>query len=266
MIKRPHTREKIYIYGKHALNEALSHAPHSLRKVYLSPENSSPELLAELGRNKIAAAELSRDRAGELLGKEASHQGIIALVDPSALLISFEDFLRALPSSGLVGTAVAVLAEVQDPHNVGAIIRSAAAFGLSAVLIPEHRQAPITGAVVKASAGMAFRIPLVSIGNVNHALEVLKKKGFWTYGLSMRGTTALAEEAFDAPAAFVVGNEGHGVREKTLLACDIELTIPMNARSESLNAAAAAAVVFYGWSAKHPGALLRSEATGGQAL
>ena len=266
MIKRPHTREKIYIYGKHALNEALSHTPHCLRKVYLSRENSSPELLALLDKNKIAVAELSRDRAGELLGKEASHQGGVALVDPSALLISLEQFLAALPTPVPHDTAIAILAEVQDPHNVGAIIRSAAAFGLSAVLIPEHRQAPITGAVVKASAGMAFRIPLVSIGNMNHALEVLKKKSFWIYGLSMRGTTPLVEEVFDAPAAFIVGNEGHGVREKTLLACDIELAIPMSERSESLNAAAAAAVVFYGWSAKHPEALIRSEATGGQAL
>jgi len=253
VIKRPHTREKIYIYGKHALNEALSHAPRSLRKVYLSPENSSPALLAELGRNKIAAAELSRDRAGELLGKEASHQGVIALIDPASLLISLDDFLASLDMS--TRPSIAVLAEVQDPHNVGAIIRSAAAFGLSAVLIPEHRQAPITGAVVKASAGMAFRVPLVSIGNVNHALDVLKKKGFWIYGLSMQGPTALEQEAFDAPAAFIVGNEGHGVREKTLLACDIELSIPMNPRSESLNAAAAAAVVFYAWSTKHPEAL-----------
>jgi len=255
VIKRPHTREKIYIYGKHALNEALSHAPQSLRKVYLSRENSSPELLALLGKNKIAVADLSRGRAGELLGKEASHQGVIALVDPSALLISLEQFLATLPTPIPHNTAIAILAEVQDPHNVGAIIRSATAFGLSAVLIPEHRQAPITGAVAKASAGMAFRIPLVSIGNVNHALEVMKRRGFWIYGLSMRGTTVLAEEAFDAPTAFIVGNEGHGVREKTLLACDIELAIPMNERSESLNAAVAAAIVFYGWSVKHPEAL-----------
>lgn len=253
MVGRREPREKIYIYGKHALQEALLHTPGSLRKVYLSRENSSPELLALLGKNKIAAAELGRDRAGELLGKDASHQGVVALVDPSALLISLEDFLQTLDMS--TRPAIAILGEVQDPHNVGAIIRSAATFGLSGVLIPEHRQAPLTGAVVKASAGMAFRVPLVSIGNVNYALEVLKKHGFWTYGLSMQGATALGNEAFDAPAAFIVGNEGHGVREKTLLACDISLSIPMNPRSESLNTAAAAAVVFYAWSEKHPGAV-----------
>ena len=253
MVERRPAREKIYIYGKHALEEALRSAPHSLRKVYLSRENSSDALWAELGKHKIAAAELSGARAGELLGKEASHQGVIALVDPSSLLVSLDDFLPSLDMS--TKPALAILAEVQDPHNVGAIIRSAAAFGLSGVLIPERRQAPVTGAVVKASAGMAFRIPLVTIGNVNHALEVLKKKGFWIYGLATDGSTALASEAFDAPAAFIVGNEGHGVREKTLAACDISLAIPMGPRSESLNAAASAAIVFYEWSKKHPGAV-----------
>ena len=244
-------REKIYIYGKHALNEALLHAPRSLRKVYLSRENWSPELVAELGRNKIAVAELGSDRAGQLLGKDASHQGVIALIDPASLLVSLDDFIASVDIR--TQPAIALLAEVQDPHNVGAIIRSAAAFGLSGVLIPEHRQAPLTGAVVKASAGMAFRIPLVTIGNINHVLEVLKKKGFWIYGLAMDGTTQLPAETFDAPAAFIVGNEGHGVREKTLEACDITLSIPMNPRAESLNAAASAAVVFYAWSARHPG-------------
>jgi 23S rRNA (guanosine2251-2'-O)-methyltransferase len=147
------------------------------------------------------------------------------------------------------------MGEVQDPHNVGAIIRSAAAFGLAGVLIPEHNQAGVTGAVVKSSAGMAFRIPLVTIGNVNHTIKVLKEKGFWIYGLAMDGTAVLGTDAFDAPAAFVVGNEGAGIREKTLLACDVTLQIPIHARTESLNAAVSSAIVFYEWSRKHPEAL-----------
>jgi 23S rRNA (guanosine2251-2'-O)-methyltransferase len=174
-------------------------------------------------------------------------------MDPSALLVSFDDFLSSLDMSK--NPAVAVLGEVQDPHNVGAIIRSAAAFGLSAVLIPEHNQAGVTGAVVKTSAGMAFRIPLVSIGNVNQTLKELKEKGFWIYGLAMHGSATLGTDAFDAPAAFVVGNEGAGIREKTLESCDVTLSIPMHPRTESLNAAVSAAVVFYEWSKKHPEAL-----------
>lgn len=239
--------------------EALSNTPQVIRKVFLAPGLRDAALDALLTKHNIATAPLAAGRGSELVGKETPHQGVIAVMNPSALLISLDDFLASLsmfhPSAGSAKVAVAVLAEVQDPHNVGAIIRSAAAFGLSAVLIPEHNQAGVTGAVVKASAGMVFRVPLVSIGNVNHALEVLKKKGFWVYGLAMGGTATLGAEPFDAPAAFVVGNEGAGIREKTLAACDVTLKIPMHARTESLNAAVSAAIVFYEWSRKHPEAL-----------
>jgi len=241
------------MYGKHALVEALRHAPKVIRKVFLAPDLRDAELRVLLTKHNIPVHELAPGKGKELVGKDAVHQGVIAVMDPSSLLMSFEDFLKTLDAKK--NPAVAVLAEVQDPHNVGAIIRSAAAFGLSAVLIPEHNQAPVTGTVVKSSAGMAFRVPLVSIGNVNNALKVLKEKGFWTYGLAMDGKTTLGTEAFDAPTVFVIGNEGTGIREKTLTACDVSLAIPMHARTESLNAAASAAVVFYEWSTKHPEAL-----------
>ena len=238
------------MYGRHALVEALIAAPQVINKVYLAPDLKDPELRDLLATHKIPTDELKSGK--ELAGRDAVHQGVVALMDPQKLLVAFDDFINALEVSPK--TAVVVLGEIQDPHNVGAIIRSAAAFGLAGVLIPEHNQAPITGSVVKSSAGMAFRLPLVSIGNVNHALEVLKKKGFWIYGLDMQGQ-ALSSEGFEKPSAFVIGNEGAGIREKTLEACDITLSIPMHARTESLNAAASAGIVFYEWSRKHPEAL-----------
>ncbi len=241
---------KIYIYGKHALVEALQNAPKVIRKVFLARDMRDTELRALLQKNNIPTAELATGKGKELVGRDTAHQGVIATMDPSSLLISLDEFLKTLDVKK--NPAVAVLGEVQDPHNVGAIVRSAAAFGLAGVLIPEHNQAGVTGAVVKASAGMVFRIPLVSIGNVNNTLKVLKEKGFWIYGLAMEGSTALGVEAFDAPSAFVVGNEGAGIREKTLVACDVTLSIPMHARTESLNAAVSAAIVFYEWSRKHP--------------
>lgn len=244
---------KIYMYGKHALSEALQNAPRVIRKVFLAPDLRDTELYSLLEKNNIPVATLSPGKDKEMVGRDTAHQGVIAVMDPSAILISFEAFLSTLDTTR--NPAVVVLGEVQDPHNVGAIIRSAAAFGISAVLIPEHNQAGVTGAVVKTSAGMVFRIPLVSIGNVNHTLKVLKEKGFWIYGLAMDGTAALGSEAFDAPSAFVIGNEGAGIREKTLSACDVTLSIPMHPRTESLNAAVSAAVVFYEWSKKHPEAL-----------
>ena len=246
-------QEKVYIYGKHALMEALKNTPQVIKKVFLAPDLRDAELRILLTKNKIPVAELSTGKGKELVGRDAVHQGVIAIIDPSAILVSLDDFLATLDMHK--NPAVVVFGEVQDPHNVGAIIRSAAAFGLAGVLIPEHNQAPITGTVVKSSAGMTFRIPLVSIGNVNHTLQVLKKKGFWIYGLSASGKVNLGAEAFDAPSVFVIGNEGAGIREKTLTACDITLSIPMHARTESLNAAASAAVVFFEWSCKHPEAL-----------
>jgi 23S rRNA (guanosine2251-2'-O)-methyltransferase len=250
---KPERKEKVYVYGKNALMEALTSAPEILRKVFLSPDLEESELRAKLEAAKIPISELKSGDANGLLGRDAVHQGVIAVIDPEKLLRAFDEFLDSLDMSK--APAIAVLGEVQDPHNVGAIIRSAAAFGLSGVLIPEHNQAGVTGTVVKTSAGMAFRIPLVAIGNVNQALEVLKKKGFWIYGLAMEGAVRLSEEKFDAPAAFVIGNEGHGIREKTLEHCDVALSIPMHARTESLNAAVSAGVVFYAWSERHPESL-----------
>ncbi|MFA6502929.1 MAG: 23S rRNA (guanosine(2251)-2'-O)-methyltransferase RlmB [Candidatus Paceibacterota bacterium] len=246
-------RGKVYIYGKHALMEALTNAPHTIKKVFLAPELRDAELHALLEMRNIPVAKLTVSGGRELVGRDAVHQGVIAIMDPSALLTSLHDFLLTLDMTK--NPAIAILGEVQDPHNVGAIIRSAAAFGLAGVLIPEHHQAGITGTVVKTSAGMAFRIPLISVGNVNNSLKLLKEKGFWVYGLAMQGSMALGEEKFDAPSAFIIGNEGAGIREKTIQACDVTLSIPMHPRTESLNAAVSAAVVFYEWSRKHPEAL-----------
>jgi 23S rRNA (guanosine2251-2'-O)-methyltransferase len=258
-MKKPHKAEKIYMYGRHALMEALLSAPQVVRKVFLSPENRDKELRDLIAKLQIPTARLEGGQGSEIVGKDAAHQGVIAFINPATLLQNFDTFLSALPSPASAKMSIVILGEVQDPHNVGAIIRSAAAFGVSAVLIPEHNQAQITGAVVKASAGMVFRVPLVSIGNVNQAISALKKRGFWIYGLAADGKQTLAKEKFAAPAVFVVGNEGAGIREKTLHACDVTLSIPIHARTESLNAAVSAALVFYEWSRNHPEAIAAAQ-------
>ena len=252
MPRHKSSSEKVYIYGKNALIEALENAPQVVKRVHLSPETEDGKLRELLRGKNIPVQELGKGDAKRTVGDE-SHQGVIAVIDAAALVIPFGEYLKDLSPSP--DTAVAVLGEVQDPHNVGAIIRSAAAFGLSAVLIPEHNQAQVTGTVVKTSAGMAFRIPLVSIGNVNDALRTLKDRGFWVYGLAMDGN-ALGKEVFDAPAAFVLGNEGAGIREKTLELCDIPLSIPMHPRCESLNVAVSGGIVFGAWASQHPKALI----------
>ena len=247
------SREKIYIYGKHALTEALAHAPHTVKKVFLSPEVNDAELRALLKKANLTPGVLKGHEMDHMVGRETAHQGVIAVTDPGSLLLDFKEFLAELRPTE--NTMLVLLDELTDPHNVGAIIRSAAAFGAAGVLLPVHNQAPITGTVVKTSAGMAFRIPLVSIGNVNQAVDALERAGFRTYGLVMNGAQNIIEEKFDAPALFIVGNEGGGIRQKTMERCDVGLRIPMHARTESLNASVSAAVVLYQWSVRHPGAL-----------
>jgi 23S rRNA (guanosine2251-2'-O)-methyltransferase len=237
-----------YIYGIHAVNEALTHAPKSVLRVLLAP--GKDELRDKARKAHIDVQKLDPRQLPREVDKEANHQGALALVSLSGLVKPYREFIDSLEVTA--DTALVVLAEVQDPHNVGAVIRSAAAFGASGVLIPEHRQAPVTGTVVKVSAGTAFTLPLVSIPNVNTALRDLKERKFWTYGLSMGGDHPIADETFDAPAVFVLGGEAEGLREKTMEECDFLLTIPMHPRAESLNAAASAAVVLYAWNTQHP--------------
>ncbi len=238
------------IYGKHAVKEALMVRPDVVREVHLIDDEQNSELFSLIKKAKIMSRELNPKKLPKGVPSDAVHQGVAAFIDTSKLVVSFDDFIESLEVTG--DTALAILGEVQDPHNVGAIIRSAAAFGLAGVLIPEHRQAPVNGTVVKVSAGMAFRVPLVSIGNVNQTIKDLKEKGFWVYGLDGEATQSIADENFEKPSVFILGNEGSGIRLKTLEHCDIPLRIPMAGGAESLNASVAGAVVFYAWSSKHP--------------
>lgn len=247
--------EKIYMYGKHALIEALRNSPQMIDKVYLEekPEGELASLL--LGTN-ISIERLDSRTLPQGVERDANHQGYIGRVVMGRLVQNYADFIPTLEVAH--DTCLVVLGEVQDPQNVGAIIRAAAAFGAKGVLIPEHNQAQVTGTVVKVSAGMAFRVPLVSIGNVNTTLKDLKERGFWVYGLDGEAKSTVAHEPFDAPTVFILGNEHSGIREKTLDLCDVPLRIPMHPECESLNVGAAAAVALYAWSEKHPKAL-RSE-------
>ena len=233
--------------------EALQHAPQTVRKVFLSPEVNDADLRMALRQANLTPGVLKTNEIDRVVGRDTAHQGVIAVTDPGSLMLDFKQFAAALRPTER--TMLVLLDELTDPHNVGAIIRSAAAFGAAGVLIPEHNQAPITGTVVKTSAGMVFRIPLVSIGNVNQAVDALKKLGFVTYGLVMNGAQNIADEKFASPALFIIGNEGEGIRQKTMERCDVSLRIPMNARTESLNASVSAAVVLYQWSVRHGGAL-----------
>lgn len=243
-----------YIFGKHAVAEALKERPDVVKQIFLDPNFSDEKLCTQIEAAGIAPRPLNPKNPPRGVSANASHQGIVAGILPEKLMVEYKEFINNLAITP--DTAVLILGEVQDPHNVGAVIRSAAAFGLAGVLIPPHNQAPVTGTVIKVSAGMAFRIPVVAISNVNAVIRDLQKKGFWVYGLEGEGTVTTTSEQFAKPAAFVLGNEGSGLRQKTKEVCDDLISIPIHPRCESLNAAAATAVVLATWSAQHPTALV----------
>lgn len=234
-------KKKIYIYGKHVISEALTHAPKTLYKVFYDQEMKDPNLLALMAHTRVPC--VPTKNIGRYVDKDAVHQGVIGVLNTNSLLVSLSSFLETLDTS--TNPAIIMLDEIQDPHNVGAIIRSASAFGIAGVLIPDRRQVGITGVVAKSSAGMIFRIPLISIGNVNQTIPILKKAGFWIYGLVANGSSPLQNERFNAPSCFILGNEGSGVRSQTRTLCDILLTIQTHQRCESLNVTAAAAITCY---------------------
>ena len=244
----------IFIYGKHAVAEALEFRPDVVLHLYLRDDQKN-SFASDLQSKAKHRTIFSGDNVPPEVDKKAVHQGVIAKIDRYKLLQTYDDFREKLQVTP--NTAVVILGELEDPHNVGAVIRSAAGFGLTAVLIPKHRQAGVTGTVVKVSAGMAFKIPLVEVGNVNRVVEDLKKKGFFVYGLDGEGDTSLHTEQFTKPTAFILGNEGEGLRAKTREHCDMVLSIPMHDQCESLNASASAAVTFYQWSAQHPDVLIK---------
>ncbi len=243
-----------YIFGKHAAREVLKERPDVVVEVHLAADFADATVVKLLEHHKTVKFKILNEKNPPRgVSSKSAHQGIVIGIRPDKLTIPYKEFKQTLKVTP--HTALLVLGEVQDPHNVGAVIRSAAAFGLAGVLIPPHNQAPVTGTVVKVSAGMAFRIPLVTIPNVNTVLRDLKDSGFWVYGLEGEGTTKTSSETYPKPTVFVLGNEGSGLREKTKELCDELLSIPIHPRCESLNAAAATAVVLAGWASRHGEAL-----------
>ncbi len=244
---------KIYIHGKHALEEALRYAPKAINKIFFDRRLADKGLRKLIEQSGIPLGELGEGQAKADMKSGAAHQGVVAQVLLSELVVPFEKFIETLEVTP--HTSLVFMSGVVDPHNVGAIIRTAAGFGAAGVLMPEVNQAPVSGAVIKVSAGMAFRIPLVSATKLQQNISELKKRGFTIYGLAGEGSKKITEEPFASPSVFIMGNEGDGIPGHLRALCDSVLSIPINPKCESLNVAAAAAVALYAWSAKHPEAL-----------
>ena len=172
------------------------------------------------------------------LAGSPAHQGVVAM----GAAQKYGD-LDATPSADLL----VVLDGVEDPHNLGAIIRTAHAAGAGGVVIPERRAAGVTDVVAKAAAGALEHLPIIRVTNLNRALEDLKKRGFWIYGLDERGSEDYDRVEYAMPTVLVLGAEGKGLHEQVRKHCDALVRIPMSGKIASLNVSVAAGVVLFEW-------------------
>jgi 23S rRNA (guanosine2251-2'-O)-methyltransferase len=233
----------VWLYGRHAVAAALANPARRIRRLVATRELEADvaEMFAEARADVPATTEfLDRRALALLLPADAVHQGIAAAADPLPRR-ELDDIVAALPP-GAAPHIVVVLDQVSDPHNVGAVLRSAAAFAALAVVVPEHGSPDVTGVLAKAASGALETVPLVRAGNLARALERLKQAGFWCIGLEAAAEQSLA--ALDLPerSALVLGAEGGGLRRLTRERCDFLVRLPTRAPHASLNVSNAAAV------------------------
>lgn len=237
------------IYGRNPVLEQLKNEPGQIDRIYIrNGTGGGPvgEILRHASENRIPVSHVPGNKLRDLVGS-VNDQGVVAMI-AAVKYVEFHDWMEGLEPDK--NTAVLLLEEIEDPHNFGAILRSAAGAGISAVLVPKHRQSPVNAAVFKTSAGTAGRIPIVRTVNLKLAVKELKDRKFWVAGLDQDAEESIWDMTADVPMAFVVGNEGRGLKEKTAEHCDFLYNIPMSNRVESLNASVSAALVCYEWRRK----------------
>jgi 23S rRNA (guanosine2251-2'-O)-methyltransferase len=225
--------------GIHPVAEALR-SGNPLERVLVAQGAGGPRLqeIIDMARRASIPVRFEPRQALDRLAGSAAHQGVIAL----SAARKYADLDVAAASEMVV-----VLDGVEDPHNLGAIIRTAHAAGAGSVIIPDRRAAGITDVVAKAAAGALEHIPVVRVTNINRTLEDLKQRGFWIYGLDERGAEDYARTDYASPAAFVLGGEGKGLHEQVRKHCDLIVRIPMAGKISSLNVSVAAGVVLFEW-------------------
>jgi 23S rRNA (guanosine2251-2'-O)-methyltransferase len=191
---------------------------------------------------------LSRDELARKLPAGAIHQGIAALLAPLEEP-QIEDVLARCGEHALI----LALDQVSDPHNVGAILRSAAAFGVAGLIVTDRHAPADTGVLAKAASGALEIVPMVRAVNLARTLEQLKEAGFWLYGLDERGESSIADLDLGGRVCIVLGAEGEGLRRLTAEKCDRLVTIPTQAQLAALNVSNAAAVAAYEWARRRSG-------------
>lgn len=223
-----------YLFGTHACLAALANPMRKIKRT-LVMKQAADELGGKLKNPQIVDAR----KLESMLPPGSVHQGIVVECDPLAQPGLQEWLARA------ENKPVLILDQVTDPHNVGAILRSAAAFDIGAVIATD-RHAPLeTGVMTKTASGAMEVVPYMMVGNLVQAIEHLKKAGYWIYGLDGEATQTIGSVKFDAKTALVMGAEGKGLRRLTAEHCDMLVKLPMSEKMESLNVSNAAAIAMY---------------------
>jgi len=226
--------------GIHPVREALR-AGRALDRVLVAKGAGGPrlqELIALCKERGIPVRFEAREQLNRA-ANGAAHQGIVAF--------GAAEQYTSLEETAAGGGLHVVLDGIEDPHNLGAIIRTAHAAGAAAVVIPERRAVGLTETVARASAGAVAYLPVVRVVNVSRALEELKQRGYWVYGLDQRGQQAYDQLELTQPSAIVLGAEGKGLHENVAKHCDFLVRIPMAGQIASLNVSVAAGVMLFEW-------------------
>ena len=232
------------IEGRNAVIEALR-AGESIDKIYLAKGETDKTLghIASTARAAgVVVVEADR-RKLDAMSRTHAHQGVIALAAVREYA-AVEDILAAAQERGEAPLLV-ICDEISDPHNLGAIIRTAECAGAHGVVIPKRRSAGLTAVVAKTSAGAVAHLPVARVPNIPSLLKDLKKQGVWVFGTAANGTTGLYDADLKGPAAIVIGSEGDGMTRLVSESCDFLVSIPMRGKLNSLNASAAAAILLY---------------------
>jgi 23S rRNA (guanosine2251-2'-O)-methyltransferase len=223
-------------WGRHAVAAALANPDRTVTRIYVSRDTAPEyEIAADIPVTFAEAADL-----GRLVPGDAPHQGIVAEVErlPDLLLADLLD--QAANHSRLL-----VLDQVTDPHNVGAILRSAAAFDALGIVTQDRHAPPESGALAKAASGALETMPWVRVVNLARALDEIAEAGFWRVGLTGEAEMTLSEALGPPRVALVLGAEGDGMRQNTQAHCDALARLPISGRVESLNVSNAAAIALY---------------------
>jgi 23S rRNA (guanosine2251-2'-O)-methyltransferase len=227
-----------WVYGWHAVNAALANPERVVTRIIASPVAAEK---LEMPARKLPNPHIMEPRElDRILGNEAVHQGIAAEVKPLEPY-RIEDILSIHNPTG----PLVILDQVSDPHNVGAIMRSAAAYNAMAVIYPKDHSAPETATMAKAASGALDIVKRIQVTNLATTMRELKDAGWWIIGLEGEATTLLTDIKFTAKTVIVLGAEGKGMRRLTADNCDERARLPMGAGMESLNVSNAAAIALY---------------------